>query len=168
EAKKNLELLRANRAEMLKVFQENFDKQEFFRLQKEDIDAQGKVIEQLKQQLELIKTLHAIDPLNPLRDKVPALEGNINLLSITRDEYQQLLELQQEYYQGGGRGGNMTEESYSKQIRQIIHINNRRREGVKINADYADLVARIDRETRALAKTELIQSSAMKFLRLNN
>ncbi|MFM6024941.1 MAG: hypothetical protein ACKPER_18765, partial [Dolichospermum sp.] len=107
-----------NRAEMLKTFQENFDKQEFFRLQKEDIDAQGKVIEQLKQQLELIKTLHAIDPLNPLRDKVPALEGNINLLSITRDEYQQLLQLQQEYYQGGGRGGNMTEESYSKQIRQ--------------------------------------------------
>ncbi|MFM6278108.1 MAG: hypothetical protein ACKN9K_07170, partial [Dolichospermum sp.] len=43
-----------------------------------------------------------------------------------------------------------------------------RREGIKINADYADLVARIDRETRALAKTELIQSSTMKFLRLNN
>ncbi|MFM6308451.1 MAG: hypothetical protein ACKPGB_09320, partial [Dolichospermum sp.] len=73
-------------------------------LQKEDIDAQGKVIEQLKQQLELIKTLHAIDPLNPLRDKVPALERNIDLLSITRDERQQLLQLQQEYYYQGGRG----------------------------------------------------------------
>ncbi|MFM5939175.1 MAG: hypothetical protein ACKOQ2_22730, partial [Dolichospermum sp.] len=168
EAKKNLELLRANRAEMLKTFQENFDKQEFFRLQKEDIDAQGKVVEQLQQQLELTKKLQEIDPLNPLLDKVPALQRNIDLLSITRDEYQQLLELQQKYYEGGGRGGNMTEESYSKQIRQIIEINNRRREGVKINADYADLVARIDRETRALAKTELIQSSAMKFLRLNN
>ncbi|MFM6224927.1 MAG: hypothetical protein ACKPDM_32025, partial [Dolichospermum sp.] len=168
EAKKNLELLRANRAEMLKTFQENFNKQEFFRLQKEDIDAQGKVIEQLKQQLELIKTLHAIDPLNPLRDKVPALERNIDLLSITRDEHQQLLELQHRYYEGGGRGGNMTEESYSKQIRQIIHINNRRREGVKINADYADLVVRIDRETEALAKKELIQSSTMKLLRLDS
>ncbi|MFM6255803.1 MAG: hypothetical protein ACKPEQ_42845, partial [Dolichospermum sp.] len=114
---------------------------------------------QLKQQLELIKTLHAIDPLNPLRDKVPALERNIDLLSITRDEHQQLLQLQQEYYQGGGRGGNMTEESYSKQIRQIIHINNRRREGVKITADYADLVVRIDRETEALAKKDTLLSS---------
>ncbi|MFM6581561.1 MAG: hypothetical protein ACKPIX_18695, partial [Dolichospermum sp.] len=168
EAKKNLESLRANRAEMLKTFQENFDKQEFFRLQGEDIDAQGKVIEQLKQQLELIKTLHAIDPLNPLRDKVPALERNIDLLSITRDEHQQLLELQHRYYEGGGRGGNMTEESYSKQIRQIIHINNRRREGVKINADYADLLARIDRETKALAKTELIQSSRADAIKIRS
>ncbi|MFM8007514.1 MAG: hypothetical protein ACKO86_21820, partial [Dolichospermum sp.] len=159
EAKRNLELLRANRAEMLKTFQENFNKQEFFRLQKEDIDAQSKVIEQLQQQLELTKKLQETDPLNPLLDKVPALQRNIDSLSITRDEYQQLLELQHRYYEGGGRGGNMTEESYSKQIRQIIETNNRRREGVKITADYGDLVVRIDRETEALAKTETLQSS---------
>ncbi|MFM6022048.1 MAG: hypothetical protein ACKPER_03840, partial [Dolichospermum sp.] len=168
EAKKNLELLRANRAEMLKTFQENFDKQEFFRLQKEDIDAQSKVIEQLQQQLELTKKLQEIDPLNPLLDKVPALQRNIDLLSITRDEHQQLLELQHRYYEGGGRGGNMTEESYSKQIRQIIHINNRRREGVKINADYSDLVARIRRETEALAKTETLQSSRADAIKIRS
>ncbi|MFM6252104.1 MAG: hypothetical protein ACKPEQ_23660, partial [Dolichospermum sp.] len=123
---------------------------------------------QLQQQLELTKKLQETDPLNPLLDKVPALQRNIDLLSITRDEYQQLLDLQQKYYEGGGRGGNMTEESYSKQIRQIIETNNRRREGVKINADYSDLVARIGRETEALAKKELIQSSTMKLLRLDS
>ncbi|MFM6079577.1 MAG: hypothetical protein ACKPCI_13870, partial [Dolichospermum sp.] len=90
------------------------------------------------------------------------------MLSITRDEYQQLLQLQQEYYQGGGRGGNMTEESYSKQIRQIIETNNRRREGVKINADYSDLVARIGRETEALAKTETLQSSRADAIKIRS
>ncbi|MFM6670684.1 MAG: hypothetical protein ACKPJO_11245, partial [Dolichospermum sp.] len=168
EAKRNLELLRANRAEMLKTFQENFDKQEFFRLQKEDIDAQGKVIEQLQQQLELTKKLQEIDPLNPLLDKVPALQRNIDSLSITRDEYQQLLELQHRYYEGGGRGGNMTEESYSKQIRQIIETNNRRREGVKINADYSDLVARIGRETEALAKKDTLLSSRANAIKIRS
>ncbi|MFM6282989.1 MAG: hypothetical protein ACKN9K_31790, partial [Dolichospermum sp.] len=161
-------MLRANRAEMLKTFQENFDKQEFFRLQREDIDAQGKVIEQLQQQLELTKKLQETDPLNPLLDKVPALQRNIDSLSITRDEYQQLLELQHRYYEGGGRGGNMTEESYSKQIRQIIETNNRRREGVKINADYSDLVARIGRETEALAKTETLQSSRADAIKIRS
>ncbi len=165
---KELKLLRDSRTGIIQSFQADFNKKEGFRLGEQGIAQQTKVIDQLQQQLQLVQKLDEIDPLNPLVLSIPALQRNIDLLSINRDQYQQLLDLQKRYYDGGEEGGNMSEEAFQKEFNAIINVNSVKREGVELNFNYADTVKRIKQETDKLTKAQTIQSSQMKSLQLDN
>ena len=168
EAKNNLAFLKSNADDILKASIADFDKKEFFRLSEQDIAQQTKVIEQLQQQLQSIQKLEEIDPLNPLVLKIPSLQKNIDLLSLNRDQYQQLLDLQKRYYDGGGKGGNMSEEAFQKEFKAILNVNSVKKEGINLNFNYANTVKKIEQATKELAKAELIQASQMKSLQLDN
>jgi tape measure domain-containing protein len=168
EAKNNLAFLKSNVDDILKASIADFDKKEFFRLSEQDIAQQTKVIEQLQQQLQSIQKLEEIDPLNPLVLKIPSLQKNIDLLSLNRDQYQQLLDLQKRYYEGGGKGGNMSEEAFQKEFKAILSVNSIKKEGIDLNFNYANTVKKIEQATKELAKAELIQASQMKSLQLDN
>jgi tape measure domain-containing protein len=156
EAKKDLAFLKSNADDILKASIADFDKKEFFRLSEQDIAQQTKVIEQLQQQLQSIQKLEEIDPLNPLVLKIPSLQKNIDLLSLNRDQYQQLLDLQKRYYEGGGKGGNMSEEAYQKEFKAILNVNSVKKEGIDLNFNYANTVKKIEQ-----AQVELDTSSKM-------
>jgi len=168
EAKNNLAFLKSNVDDILKASIADFDKKEFFRLSEQDIAQQTKAIEQLQQQLQALQKLDEIDPLNPLVLSIPALQKNIDLLSINRDQYQQLLDLQKRYYEGGGKGGNMSEDAFQKEFKAILNVNSVKKEGIDLNFNYADTVKRIDQATKELTKAQTIQSSQMKSLQLDN
>jgi tape measure domain-containing protein len=163
-----LKLLRNSRAGIIESFQADFNKKELFRFKEQSISEQTKVIEQLQQQLQLVQKLDEIDPLDPLVLSIPALQRNNDLLSINRDQYQQLLDLQKRYYDGGGKGGNMSEEAFQKEFNAIINVNSVKREGVDLNFGYADTVRRIKYATDELTKAQTIRSSQMKSLQLDN
>jgi hypothetical protein len=168
EAKNSLKFLKSNIDSILKASMKDFDKKEFFRLSEQDISQQSKVIEQLQQQLQLVQKLEEIDPLNPLVLKIPSLQRNISLLELTRDQYQQLLDLQRRYYDGGGKGGNMSEAAFQKEFKAILNVNSVKREGVDLNFNYADTVKRIKQANDELTKSQTIQASQMKSLQLDN
>jgi tape measure domain-containing protein len=168
EAKNSLKFLESNIDSILKASMKDFDKKEFFRLSEQDISQQSKVIEQLQQQLQLVQKLEEIDPLNPLVLKIPSLQRNISLLELTRDQYQQLLDLQRRYYDGGGKGGNMSEAAFQKEFKAILNVNSVKREGVDLNFNYADTVKRIKQANDELTKSQTIQASQMKSLQLDN
>lgn len=168
EAKNNLAFLKSNINSILKASLEDFDKKEFFRLSEQDIQQQTKVIEQLQQQLQLVQKLEETDPLNPLVLSIPSLQKNISLLELNRDQYQQLLDLQKRYYEGGGKGGNMSEEAFQKEFKAILSVNSVKKEGVALNFNYADTVRRIKYATDELTKAQTIQASSIKLLQLDN
>ena len=168
EAKNNLAFLKSNINSILKASLEDFDKKEFFRLREQDIQQQTKVIERLQQQLQLVQKLKEIDPLNPLVLNIPSLQRNISLLELNRDQYQQLLDLQKRYYEGGGKGGNMSEEAFQKEFKAILGVNSVKKEGVALNFNYADTVERIRYATDELTKAQTIQASSIKLLQLDN
>ena len=168
EAKKNLAFLKSNIDGILKASMKDFDKKEFFRLSEQDIQQQTKVIEQLQQQLQLVQKLKEIDPLNPQVLKIPSLQRDISLLELNRDQYQQLLDLQKRYYEGGGKGGNMSEAAFQKEFKAILNVNSVKKEGVELNFNYADTVEKIRYATDELTKAQTIQASQMKSLQLDN
>ena len=168
EAKKNLAFLKSNIDGILKASMEDFDKKEFFRLREQDVSQQSKVIEQLQQQLQLVQKLEETDPLNPLVLNIPSLQRNISLLELIRDQYQQLVDLQKRYYEGGSKGGNMSEEALQKEFKAIFDVNSVKKEGVGLNFKYADTVRRIKYATDELTKAQTIQASQMKSLQLDN
>ena len=168
EAKKNLAFLKSNIDGILKASMKDFDKKEFLRLREQDVSQQSKVIEQLQQQLQLVQKLEETDPLNPLVLNIPSLQRNISLLELTRDQYQQLVDLQKRYYEGGSKGGNMSEEALQKEFKAIFDVNSVKKEGVGLNFKYADTVRQIKYATDELTKAQTIQASQMKSLQLDN
>ena len=168
EAKNNLAFLKSNIGGILKASMEDFDKKEFLRLREQDVSQQSKVIEQLQQQLQLVQKLEETDPLNPLVLNIPSLQRNISLLELTRDQYQQLVDLQKRYYEGGSKGGNMSEEALQKEFKAIFDVNSVKKEGVGLNFKYADTVRQIKYATDKLTKAQTIQASQMKSLQLDN
>jgi tape measure domain-containing protein len=168
EAKKDLAFLKSNADDILKASIADFDKKEFFRLSEQDIAQQTKVIEQLQQQLQSIQKLEEIDPLNPLVLKIPSLQKNIDLLSLNRDQYQQLLDLQKRYYDGGGKGGNMSEEAYQKEFKAILNVNSVKKEGINLNFNYANTVKKIEQATKELTKAQTIQESRADAIKIRS
>ena len=90
---------------------------------------------------------------------IPALQRDIDLLSLNRDQYQQLLDLQRRYYDGGGKGGNMSEKAFRKEFRAILNVNSVKKEGTKLNFNYADTIEKIEQATKKLTKAQTLQSS---------
>ena len=159
QARNDLSFLQSNTDGILQASIEDFDKKELFRFKEQSISEQTKVIEQLQQQLQLVRELKEIDPLNPLVLSIPALQRDIDLLSLNRDQYQQLLDLQRRYYDGGGKGGNMSEKAFQKEFRAILNVNSVKKEGTKLNFNYADTIEKIEQATKKLTKAQTLQSS---------
>ncbi|MEY2910726.1 MAG: hypothetical protein RLZZ184_35 [Cyanobacteriota bacterium] len=126
----------------------------------------GVNISQLKLQLEELKGIQAIDPLNPGLLKIPDLEANIAELELTQTTLQKIAALRREWQQSGGK--NMSQEVFKKRAEDIMNtvtkqtgIIDRKRQTDKISAY-------VNRELGLIDKGAAEREPITKGLQLDN
>jgi hypothetical protein len=126
----------------------------------------GVNISQLKLQLEELKGIQAIDPLNPELLKIPDLEANIADLELTQTTLQKIAALRREWNQSGGK--NMGKDVYDKRLREIMDNVTKQTGIIERKRRTDNILAYVNRELGLIDKGAAEREPITKGLQLDN
>jgi hypothetical protein len=155
-----------NKQKVFDVFTDRFKDRELNRKLERSAALLGVDISQLKLQLEELKGIQAIDPLNPELLKIPDLEANIADLELTQATQQKIVALLNEWQQSGGK--NMSQEVFKKRAKDIMNTVTKQTGIIERKRRTDNTVAYVNRELGLIDKGAAEREPITKGLQLDN